>query len=209
MYALASGLTSGGLFTPGACGFALGAITMAALTVWFKTKLNIVYVFAHEMTHALFCLLTFSRIHKISVTSHGGFVEHSDANMLITLSPYCFPFYLMIALLLRLLTETLLPGIIPWPLWCALFGLCTTFHAIFTFDALVSVAQPDTEPYGRLFSYVLITELNLFFALLAAALTGLISYSGAATALLGFTADTYLFIWDVLTAVCAKISTVF
>ena len=40
VYALASGLTSGGLFTPGACGFALGAITMAALTVWFKTKIE-------------------------------------------------------------------------------------------------------------------------------------------------------------------------
>src|SRR4051812_1792564 len=51
------------------------------------------YVFGHELTHAVTGLMSGARIHSFKARSHGGEVELSKANAFIALSPYVVPLY--------------------------------------------------------------------------------------------------------------------
>ena len=64
------------------------------LFMWFFLPQPVrAYVVAHELTHALWGKLFGARVSKLRVTSTGGSVNLSKSNMLITLSPYFFPFF--------------------------------------------------------------------------------------------------------------------
>ena len=170
---LVAGSLEGGLLTAPRLGFGVGALAMVALYQWKGRALQIVYVFAHEMTHAAVGLLFFARIRRVSVRATGGFVVLDRQNWAIALAPYCVPFYLLLALGLCALTGLCFPDALPFWLWSALFGACTLFHVLYKLDALLSVSQPDTHLYGRFFSYWLILCLNLSFASLALVLSGM------------------------------------
>lgn len=152
-------------------GFLVGCVVMAALYVWRGKQFVVLYVFAHEMTHALAGLLFFAKIHQISIRASGGFVRLSKGNLVITLAPYCVPFYLLLAVLLYGILQICLPDLLPFWVWSFLFGMAVIFHLCFTADALLSVSQPDTHEYGRFFSWWFILVANLFFALWAVTVT--------------------------------------
>lgn len=123
------------------------------------------YVLAHELTHALWGLLMGAKVSRLRVGAHGGSVTLDKTNFLITLAPYFFPFYSVLALGLFLLLGIWFdPG--PYlPFWYALFGLTWSFHLCFTLVTL-GISQPDIQEHGRLFSYVLIFCVNLATAAL-------------------------------------------
>ena len=52
-----------------------------------------IYVFGHELTHALWTWLFGGQVKKMKVSSDGGHVVVSKTNFLIALAPYFFPFY--------------------------------------------------------------------------------------------------------------------
>lgn len=158
-------------FSASRIAFFAGCLLMTALYAWRGSSFTILYVFAHEMTHALAGLLCFAKIHKINIQRSGGFVQLSKSNLVITLAPYCLPFYLLCGVVLYGLVQYLWPDVLPFPLWSGVFGVLTAFHVLFTFDALLSVSQPDTHEYGRFFSWWFILVTNLFFALLAVTAT--------------------------------------
>jgi hypothetical protein len=118
------------------------------------------YIWGHELTHAVWGMLFGARIHGIDVRASGGSVRLSKSNLLITLAPYFFPFYTLLALLLRFVLNFFIP-MAPYEIfWLFLVGFTWGFHFTFTIHSL-SVRQPDIALYGRLFSYVLIYLLNL------------------------------------------------
>lgn len=188
---LAAGTFEGPLVTPGRLGFLAGAGAMVALYQWKGRALQVVYVFAHEMTHAAVGLLFLARIHRVEVSQRGGFVQLNKQNLAITLAPYCVPFYLLLALGLCALVTLFAPEAVPFWLWSALFGFCTLFHVLYTIDALLTVSQPDVQLYGRLFSYWFILCTNLFFASLALPLSGQVPFPEQARRLLHATTGTY------------------
>lgn len=151
--------------------FISGCVVMFGLYATLGRRFSVLYVFAHEMTHAIVGLLCFARIHCMSIRETGGLVQLSKTNLAITLSPYCVPFYLLIGIGCYGLQQLLVPDLIPFSVWSFLFGMATVFHVCFTADALLSVSQPDTHEYGRLFSWWLILVTNLFFALVALTVT--------------------------------------
>ena len=57
------------------------------------------YVFGHELTHALWAWLFGGRVKKMKVTSAGGHVVVSKTNFLIVLAPYFFPLYAVLVIL--------------------------------------------------------------------------------------------------------------
>lgn len=181
----------GQVFTASRTAFLLGAVAMVALYAWKGRALMITYVFAHEMTHAVAGLCFLARVHRMSVRESGGFVELSKDNWVITLAPYCVPFYLLIALGICALTTWLFPDAIPFPCWAFLFGMLTLFHILYTASTLFSVAQPDAREYGRFFSYWVILVANLFAGILALSLTGLIPPATQASTLLRRTTHAY------------------
>lgn len=118
------------------------------------------YVWAHELTHALWGLLFFARIHSIRAQATGGSVTLSKTNTWIALAPYFFPFYTVFVLLLRLVIGIWAP-MEPWELiWLFLVGFTWGFHFTFTVQTLM-IRQPDIVQNGRIFSLTLIYLLNL------------------------------------------------
>ena len=97
---------------------------------------------------------------SIRVKPTGGAVTLSKTNTLIALSPYFFPFYTMVVLLLRWIVSFWIP-MAPYELiWLFLVGFTWGFHFTFTVQTLL-VRQPDIVDNGRVFSLNLIYLLNL------------------------------------------------
>jgi hypothetical protein len=158
-------------FSRGRVCFIAGCVAMTLLYIWRGSALQVVYIFAHEMTHAVAGLCCFSKVYKVSIKTTGGFVQLSKSNLLITLAPYCVPFYLLIAVLIYGILQYFVPGVLPFEVWAGLFGVLATFHVWYTANALFSVSQPDTHEYGRFFSWWFIVVANLLFALAAVVVT--------------------------------------
>lgn len=117
------------------------------------------YVLGHELTHAVWALLMGARVSKLRVNARGGSVTVSKSNWLITLAPYFFPFYTMLALAL-IFGLGLFIDLTPYQLIAlALIGLTYAFHVTFTL-AMLTLQQPDIQEHGRLFSYTIILLLN-------------------------------------------------
>ena len=55
-----------------------------------------IYVFGHELTHALWTWLFGGEVKKMKVSSKGGHVVISKTNFVIALAPYFFPLYVVL-----------------------------------------------------------------------------------------------------------------
>lgn len=181
--ALASGFmdTMGNLFwkTPAFWFFGLGFILWTLAFFWLPRPVWL-YVWAHEMTHAVFTILCGGRVTHFHVTAKGGHVLTDKNNVLIALSPYFIPLYTIILVPLCLLAGTVfdfttliaLPGGFGFrPLWGVflLMGLSWGFHATFTVW-MIGKDQPDLRINGFFFSSCLIYLVNaLLLALLLTA----------------------------------------
>lgn len=120
------------------------------------------YIWGHELTHAFWGLLCGARVQNIRVAENGGSVQLSKSNLLITLSPYFFPFYTMLVLLIRLVCGWIWPGAVPEWVWLFLGGATWGFHCTFTMNSLL-MHQPDMKEYGFVFSYAIVWLMNLLF----------------------------------------------
>ena len=118
------------------------------------------YVWGHELTHAMWGLMTGSKVGKIKVTDKGGYVNLTNPGIFTTLAPYFVPFYLVVILLLRLLAGLFL-DMGPYALWwLGLFGMAYGFHITYTVRSLTE-HQPDIREFGRVISYALILLINV------------------------------------------------
>lgn len=139
--------------------FSLGAVLW--LIAFFGLPRPIVlYVFGHELTHALWVLLMGGRISRFRVGRDGGHVVTNRTNFWIALAPYFFPLYSILAIgiygLLSLFYSVQSYG----PLLYAIVGATWAFH--FTFTCwMIGKNQTDLTDHGTFFSLVLIYLLNL------------------------------------------------
>ena len=153
------------------------------------------YVWAHELTHALWGLLFFARIHSIRVKPTGGAVSLSKTNTLIALSPYFFPFYTLLVLLLRWVISIWSP-MEPYELiWLFLVGFTWGFHFTFTVQTLM-IRQPDIVDNGRVFSLTLIFLLNLAGIGLWVVCTTPATFASFGGFLTDRTAQVYASVWN-------------
>lgn len=122
----------------------------------FKKPMG-VYVFGHEVTHALAAYLSGYRVKSLRVSAKGGEVLLSDTNVLVALAPYIFPFYTVAALVAFRALQSF--GAIS-PGWGAfLAGFTFSFHVALTAYALRQ-RQPDLNHVGPFLSLVLIFLAN-------------------------------------------------
>ena len=112
-----------------------------------------IYVFGHELTHALWTWLFGGRVKKMKVTSKGGHVVISKTNFVIALAPYFFPLYAVLVI------SVFAIGHLIWgwpPVWFHLFiGAAYAFHVTLTLHVL-QTQQSDITSQGYLFSAVVI-----------------------------------------------------
>ena len=121
----------------------------------------LIYVFGHELTHALWVWLMGGRVSRFRVGPDGGHVVTTKANFWIALAPYFFPIYsiLTIAVYGGL---SLFLNMQPYGrLLYAVIGVTWAFH--FTFTCwMIPKNQTDLTDQGTFFSLVVIYLMNLF-----------------------------------------------
>lgn len=112
-----------------------------------------IYVFGHELTHALWTWLFGGQVKRMKVTAKGGHVVISKTNFIITLAPYFFPLYAVMVVGLFALGHFFWK----WPLvWFHLLvGAAYAFHVTLTFHTL-RTRQSDITSQGYFFSAVTI-----------------------------------------------------
>ncbi len=115
----------------------------------------LVYVFGHELTHAVWTWLMGGRVMKFKASADGGYVKTTKTNFLIALAPYFFPLYAVLVLLL------FLAGNAVWDwrrqvVWLhLLLGVAYSFHVTLTLETL-RTHQSDITSQGYLFSATVI-----------------------------------------------------
>jgi len=124
------------------------------------TKPMGIYVFGHELTHALTGILSGARIHSFKAKSTGGEVRLSKSNAFIALSPYIVPLYGLALILVYLIVRS-------WWNFQHLksafevgLGFALAFHVSLTIHALHK-HQSDLKVMGFFLSGVLILLGNL------------------------------------------------
>jgi hypothetical protein len=120
----------------------------------------LVYVFGHELTHALWVLLMGGRVSRFRVGREGGHIVTDRNNFWIALAPYFFPLYSLIVIagygVLGLFFNVQPYG----RLLYALIGATWAFH--FTFTCwMIPKKQTDLTDHGTSFSLVVIYLMNL------------------------------------------------
>src|SRR6266508_381746 len=124
-----------------------------------------IYVFGHELTHALWAWLFGGRVKKFKATSQGGHVVITRCNFCITLAPYFVPLYVAVVVLIFTLGHCLWG----WARYLAWFhllvGAAYAFHVTLTGHTL-RTRQSDITQEGRLFSLVIIWLGNVTVLLL-------------------------------------------
>ena len=139
--------------------FSLGVVLW--LIAFFGLPRPIVlYVFGHELTHALWVWMMGGRVSHFKVGRGGGHILTDKNNFLIALAPYFFPLYsiLVIALYGAL---SLFFNMQPYGrLLYALVGVTWAFHLSFT-CWMIPKNQTDLSDNGTIFSLVVIYLVNL------------------------------------------------
>jgi hypothetical protein len=137
-----------------------------------------VYVFGHELTHALWTWLFGGRVKRFKATARGGHVVITKSNFLIVLAPYFFPVYAALVVAV-FVTGHLLWDWRPYLVWFhLLIGAAYSFHVTFTVDIL-QTRQSDITSQGYLFSAVVIFLGNVSVLLIGVPLLAGTSLVGA------------------------------
>ena len=124
------------------------------------------YLWGHELTHAMFAWLSGGGADGLRVAAHGGSIELTKKNAWILLSPYFLPFYLFLLMLVfvPVFVAVSLAAPSAAPLLrggvALLSGIAWGVHFCWTLNALLQ-RQSDMEEYGFFFSANLVLLLNL------------------------------------------------
>jgi len=139
--------------------FGLGSL-LWAIAFFGLPRPVLLYVFGHELTHAIWVWMMGGRVSRFRVGRDGGSIETDTNNFLISLAPYFFPIY---SILLIIVYGALSPFVDLWPyrrLLFALLGVTWCFHLSFTLW-MIPKGQSDLRQHGTFFSLMVILLFNL------------------------------------------------
>ena len=139
--------------------FSLGAVLWLIAFAGLPRP-TVIYVFGHELTHALWVLLMGGRVSRFRVGRDGGHVVTDRNNFWIALAPYFFPLYSILAIATYGVLSLFL-NVQPYGrLLYAVIGATWAFH--FTFTCwMIPKNQTDLSDQGTFFSLVVIYLMNL------------------------------------------------
>ncbi len=139
--------------------FSLGAV-LWLIAFFGLSRPVILYVFGHELTHALWVWVMGGRVTRFRVSRDGGHIVTDKNNFLIALAPYFFPLYSILAITVYGVVS-LFYDVRPYGrLLYAVIGVTWAFH--FTFTCwMIPKKQTDLSDHGTFFSLVVIYLMNL------------------------------------------------
>lgn len=123
-------------------------------------KPMLLYVFGHELTHALSTWLMGGKVKKFKASSKGGHVVTTKNNFVVSLAPYFCPLY-AILVVLAFVTGHLIWNWRPFVVWFhLLLGAAYAFHVTLT-GHILRQRQSDLSEHGYLFSAAVIFLGNM------------------------------------------------
>jgi hypothetical protein len=143
----------------------LAGVACWLVTFFFLPKPMWIYVFGHELTHALWTWLFGGRVKKMKVTSNGGHVVVSKTNFVIVLAPYFFPLYAFFVVAIFAIGHRFWDWQGYFVYFHLLVGAAYAFHVTLTWHAL-QTRQTDITSQGYLFSAAIIFLGNVGILLL-------------------------------------------
>ena len=152
------------------------------------------YVFGHELTHALAVYLHAGEVYRFHVSKRGGHVITDKTSWFISLSPYFIPLYTVFLLTLWLVAAFYWPPLARYLTFLYIgIGITWGFHLTFTVS-MIGEGQQDLKGEGVFFSLVVIVLLNIL--LIEVGLTGVLGgwhgYPRMGTGLWHHTLDAYV-----------------
>ena len=160
--------------------FVIGGLTFTILWIFYLSGRGHFWsTLEHELTHALFAIIFFKKVHSISASRRkGGMISIEEGNSVIALSPYVFPLAPSVILIFLFILPT------PFELYLFfLLGFAYQFHLINLIEEF-HLGQPDLQKAGIIFSIITILFFNIVYV-------GLMI-----SALEGKSSSFYQFIWD-------------
>jgi hypothetical protein len=139
--------------------FGMGVV-MWVIVFFSLPRPLVIYVFGHELTHALWVWVMGGRVSDFHVSRTGGHIISDKHNFWIALAPYFFPLY-SIAVIGAYGAGYLFTNMEPYHRWLyGLIGVTWAFHVSFTLW-MIPKGQTDLSYYGTFFSLVIIYLMNL------------------------------------------------
>lgn len=141
--------------------FLVGFLLFSLIYIAFRIPSQ-PYIFGHELTHVLFGLARGARVSRFRVKEEKGSVKVTEGGILVLLSPYFFPIY-MVALLIvfgGISITTPLLNTMMGKIFMGLIGIAWGFHFCFTVNGMLQ-RQSDLEVYGFFFSFSFVLMMNL------------------------------------------------
>jgi len=126
----------------------------------FFFKPDYLYVFGHELMHALATWLCGGKVRSFKVSNAGGSVKTNKANAFIVLAPYFIPAYVVIFSSIYFILSLFFGPQFLSPYFIFTIGASLAFHLIMTADVLKK-KQPDIFKSGYIFSLALIFLFNI------------------------------------------------
>ena len=118
------------------------------------------YVLGHEVLHAVASMFFGGKLLSIFISRKNGSVSTTKDNFIISLIPYCIPFYgILLALIyyglsIVINTRPLIPTFI------FLLGMALAHHCILTVE-YIKIGQSDIAAHGTVFSLTVIVIANI------------------------------------------------
>jgi hypothetical protein len=139
--------------------FSLGAVLWLIAFAGLPRPI-LLYVFGHELTHAVWVWLMGGRVSRLRIGREGGHILTNRTNFWIALAPYFFPFYSILAIAIYGVLS-IFYNVQPYGrLLYAIIGATWAFHLTFTVW-MIPKNQTDLRDHGTFFSLVVIYLMNL------------------------------------------------
>ncbi len=127
-------------------------------------KPNFLYTLGHELTHGFYSFLSGGKLEKISVHSDEGYSIVTKDNFLVSLSPYFFPLYAVLAVAVFVVGNYFWDWTAYVRIFYFLIGFFYAFHLTITAKVL-KIKQPDIVHEGFIFSAAVIFLGNVLVLL--------------------------------------------
>ncbi len=120
-----------------------------------------IYIFGHEMMHAIATILSGGKVSSFNVSKAGGSIRTNKSNVFISLAPYLFPFYTILTGIVYFILAHFKKDVLIFSKpFLFVVGFTLTFHIVLTVDFL-KIKQTDLLGTGYIFSIELICFVNL------------------------------------------------
>lgn len=140
------------------------AVFFAGMWAFGEPRPLRVYVFGHELTHAIWVWLMGGRVSHFKVGRDGGHIITDTNNFFIALAPYFYPLYSLITVGIYGVVSVFYDMSPFTPVLFTLLGLTWAFHMSFTLW-MIPKGQSDLTYHGTFFSLVVIYVMNILLLL--------------------------------------------